>query len=195
MDVRRPGFVPAFFTGAGALFAIFTLALFLSGGPDRTPASAAAGSPVTGAPGTTAAAGSPVTGATGTTTTESDAPAPVPAAVRMGASDYGPILFDARGRALYAFTSDPSGKSVCTGDCAAAWPPYLARGRLRAGKGAKQTLLGSVKRPEGTLQVAYGGRALYYFVGDREPGQVLCQGVVEFGGTWLVVRASGSLVQ
>jgi predicted lipoprotein with Yx(FWY)xxD motif len=113
----------------------------------------------------------------------------------VGVSDYGSILFDSRGRALYAFTSDPSGESVCTGDCATAWPPYLARGRLRAGKGARQALLGTAKRPDGTLQVAYGGRPLYYYVGDREPGQVLCQDVVEFGGTWLVVRGTGSLVE
>ena len=180
MDLRSSRVILALFAGAGILFGVLVLVLFLSGGSDPAPE--------------TAAAASPTTSTTATTTTAS-APAPVPAAIKVGTSDYGPILFDGRGRALYAFTSDPSGESVCTGDCAAAWPPYLASGRLRAGKGAKQTLLGTARRPDGSRQVAYGGRPLYYYVGDREPGQVLCQNVVEFGGTWLVLRGGGSLVQ
>jgi hypothetical protein len=33
------------------------------------------------------------------------------------------------------------------------------------------------------------------YVGDRKPGQVLCQNVEEFGGRWLVMRASGTLLR
>jgi predicted lipoprotein with Yx(FWY)xxD motif len=43
--------------------------------------------------------------------------------------------------------------------------------------------------------VTYAGKPLYYYVGDRKPGQVLCQNVPEFGGTWRVVRADGTLVR
>jgi hypothetical protein len=35
---------------------------------------------------------------------------------------------------------------------------------------------------------------LYYYIGDRQPGQILCQNVVEFGGSWRVVRSNGGLV-
>jgi hypothetical protein len=45
------------------------------------------------------------------------------------------------------------------------------------------------------MQVTYAGRPLYYYVGDKRAGQVLCQNVPEFGGTWLVLRASGRLVR
>ena len=38
-------------------------------------------------------------------------------------SAYGPILFDGRGHALYAFTRDArGGRSTCYGACAKAWP-------------------------------------------------------------------------
>jgi predicted lipoprotein with Yx(FWY)xxD motif len=114
--------------------------------------------------------------------------------VTVRESAYGPILFDRRGFALYAFTRDPRRRSVCADDCAAAWPPYLLRGSLRAA-GTRRSLLGVTRRGDGGMQVTYGGRPLYYYVGDREPGQVLCQNVVEFGGTWLVLRASGRLVR
>src|SRR6266571_8423168 len=106
-------------------------------------------------------------------------------------SSYGTILFDGRGFVLYAFTHDPRGRSTCSGACAKAWPPYLARRAPSAGPGAKASLLGTVRRADGTIQAAYAGRPLYYYVGDTKAGQILCQHVSQFGGLWLVVRANG----
>jgi predicted lipoprotein with Yx(FWY)xxD motif len=98
-------------------------------------------------------------------------------------------------RALYAFTRDPRGRSACSGACAAAWPPYLLHGRLGGGASVERSLLGTTRRANGTRQVTYAGRPLYYYVGDRRPGEVRCQNVREFGGIWLVMRASGRLVR
>jgi len=110
-------------------------------------------------------------------------------------SDYGRVLYDSKGFVLYAFTHDPKGKSACTGACAAAWPPFLVKRTPGAGTGARSTLLGTTRRADGTLQVTYRGRPLYYYVGDRNPGQILCQNVSEFGGLWLVVHPDGTLVR
>lgn len=110
-------------------------------------------------------------------------------------SRFGKVLFDGRGFVLYAFTRD-RGRSACYGACAKAWPPYFApKGTLSVGSGVKRSLLGTVKRRNGKRQVTYAGRPLYYYVGDRSAGQILCQDVDEFGGTWLVVRPSGKLVR
>jgi predicted lipoprotein with Yx(FWY)xxD motif len=109
-------------------------------------------------------------------------------------SEYGRILFDGRGFVLYGFTADGRRRSVCTGACAAAWPPYIVTGTPRAGRGVNKSLLGTIRRAGGKRQVTYAGRPLYYYVGDRRPGQILCQDVFEFGGEWLVVRPSGGLV-
>jgi len=114
--------------------------------------------------------------------------------VTVRLSDYGRILFDGSNRALYAFTRDPSRKSTCYGACAAAWPPYIVRGRPRAGQGAVASALGSITRRDGRRQVTYAGKPLYYYVHDG-PGRVLCQDVREYGGLWLVVRPSGRLVR
>src|SRR2546422_7791517 len=81
-------------------------------------------------------------------------------------SAYGKILFDGAGRALYAFTRDPRGRSVCAGSCAKAWPPYVVTSRPKAGTGVKASLLGTTTRSAGKVQVTYGGRPLYYYVGD-----------------------------
>jgi predicted lipoprotein with Yx(FWY)xxD motif len=109
-------------------------------------------------------------------------------------SDYGPVLFDGRGYALYAFTKDPKRRSTCFGACAAAWPPYLVARPPRAGRGVKAALLGTIKRA-GRLQVTYNGRPLYYYRGDSKPGEIRCQNVLEYGGLWLVARANGTLVR
>ncbi len=117
------------------------------------------------------------------------------ATVTLRSSRFGRILFDGRGFALYGFTRDPRGRSVCSGACAQAWPPYILRGRLTAGAGLRGSLLGTTRRPDGRRQVTYAGRPLYYYVGDRNAGDVFCQNIREFGGLWLVVRPSGQLVR
>jgi predicted lipoprotein with Yx(FWY)xxD motif len=129
------------------------------------------------------------------------APAATPSAqapantLYVAKSQYGPILFAGNGRALYAFTRDRARRSNCAGACLRAWPPFLVKTSAKAGTGAKRSLLGTIRRPDGKRQVTYGGRPLYYYVGEKSPGQVLCQNVDEFGGLWLVVRGSGKLVR
>jgi len=115
--------------------------------------------------------------------------------VTVHGSRFGRILFDGRGVVLYAFTRDPRGRSACTGACAAAWPPYTVAAPPKAGAGVTARLLGTTRRANGKLQVTYAGRPLYYYVGDRSPGQILCQDVSEFGGLWLVARPNGTLVR
>jgi predicted lipoprotein with Yx(FWY)xxD motif len=118
------------------------------------------------------------------------------ATLTIRSTRFGRILFDGRGRALYAFTRDRrGGRSQCYGACAKAWPVYFAQGRLLAGNGVKKSLIGTTRRRDGRRQVTYNGRPLYYYVGDKSAGQVSCQNVDEFGGTWLVVRPSGQLVR
>jgi predicted lipoprotein with Yx(FWY)xxD motif len=129
-------------------------------------------------------------------------PAPrIPASATVGptlsvrVSAYGRILFDGRGRALYAFTRDRRNRTTCFGPCLSAWPAYTVRGALRPGSGVERAKLGTLRRLDGRRHVTYAGKPLYYYVGDRRPGQVLCQNVREFGGLWLVVRPDGSLVR
>jgi predicted lipoprotein with Yx(FWY)xxD motif len=105
-------------------------------------------------------------------------------------SQFGPVLFDGRNRALYLFTRDPRGKTRCYGACAAAWPPFYAKGRPRAGRGVDRSLIGTIRRRDGRRQVTYKGQALYFYVDDPR-GQVLCNDVFEFGGTWYAVDAKG----
>jgi predicted lipoprotein with Yx(FWY)xxD motif len=111
--------------------------------------------------------------------------------VTLRDSQFGPVLFDGRNRALYLFTRDPRNRTRCYGACAEAWPPFYAKGRPRAGRGVDRDLLGTIERRDGRRQVTYKGHALYFYVADPV-GQVLCNDVVEFGGTWYAVDAKGN---
>jgi predicted lipoprotein with Yx(FWY)xxD motif len=59
---------------------------------------------------------------------------------------------------------------------------------------AETSVLGTTRRTDGSTQVTYKGRPLYFY---RHEGrrQIFCQNVFSFGGRWLVVRPSGRLVR
>jgi len=119
------------------------------------------------------------------------------ATIKVHKSRYGRILVDGHGRTLYLFTRDHGAKSRCYGACARAWPPFLAGADAapQAAGGADAAKLGTTARRGGATQVTYAGHPLYYYVNDRKPGQILCQDVAEFGGTWLVVSPSGRAIR
>ena len=110
--------------------------------------------------------------------------------VKLLDSQFGPVIFNGRDQAAYFFTRDRGGKSRCYGECAVAWPPFYARGKPRAARGVKQSLLGTVARRNGRRQVTYAGKPLYFYAHDPK-GEVLCNDIAEFGGTWFAVTAAG----
>jgi len=116
------------------------------------------------------------------------------AIVSTASTSLGRILVDSRGRTLYLFGKDSRGKSACTGMCASFWPPLLAGGKPRAAAGAKASLLGTIKRADGRLQVTYNHHPLYTFVKDKRKGQTNGEGVNAFGATWYAVSTAGGKV-
>ena len=131
---------------------------------------------------------------TTTTAAAATTPAPRGSLVKVARTQFGRILVDRRGQALYLFTKDRRGPSRCYGDCAGTWPPLYTKGRPVAGRDVTAAKLGTVRRRAGRLQVTYDGKPLYYFASDS-PGRILCQNAFEFGGTWLVVKPSGAPVR
>ena len=68
---------------------------------------------------------------------------------------------------VYIYDKDTKGKSNCYGECAEYWPPVKAT--------ASDEPVGDltiIRRTDGTLQWADGGKPLYTFVDDKKPGDV-----------------------
>jgi predicted lipoprotein with Yx(FWY)xxD motif len=109
-------------------------------------------------------------------------------------SPFGRVLFDANGQAIYVFEIDGPNRSNCTSEeCVEAWPPVLTEEPPSAGEGADARLLGTIRRGDGSLQVTYNGRALYFYEHEG-PGEVKCHNVDLHGGLWWVVTPSGDPV-
>ena len=110
-------------------------------------------------------------------------------------SSLGTILVDSKGKTLYMFMKDKKDKSLCSGACAANWPPYTTTAKPKAGTGAKQALLGSIKRSNGKLQVTYNHHPLYWFKFDKVAGQAKGEDISAFGGSWFAVSPKGAKVE
>ncbi len=93
---------------------------------------------------------------------------------------------------VYLFEADTGTTSSCTGACATVWPPVTTSGHPRASGGAASRLLGTVKRPGGTMQVTYKGHPLYYYTQDSSKGQTNGEGSKGFGGDWYLVQPTGA---
>ena len=117
------------------------------------------------------------------------------AKVAVARSTLGNVLVDGHGHTLYLFAKDRHGKSSCTSQCAAFWPPLIAAGMPRAVAGAKASLLGTTKRPDGRLQVTYNHHPLYTFVKDTTKGQTNGEELNAFGAEWYVLNAKGAKVE
>jgi predicted lipoprotein with Yx(FWY)xxD motif len=117
------------------------------------------------------------------------------ARVSAAQSGLGQILVDGRGHTLYLFLKDRAGKSACNALCARYWPPLITSGKPVAGSGAKASLLGTVRRADGRLQVTYNRHPLYTFVQDTRKGQTNGEGLDEFGAEWYAVSRAGAKVE
>jgi predicted lipoprotein with Yx(FWY)xxD motif len=113
--------------------------------------------------------------------------------VRMRSTALGDVLVSASGRTLYGSSTGMKGVESCTGSCLTTWPPLLiaARAKPVAGVGVSSSLLGTLERPGGKLQITYRGRALYRFSGDTKAGELNGQGL---DGIWHAVAPSGAPV-
>jgi predicted lipoprotein with Yx(FWY)xxD motif len=114
------------------------------------------------------------------------------AALKVERTSAGMVLAGSKGLTLYYYTADKpgSGKSMCTGGCATAWPPLTAP--VKAPMGAKMPgPIGMITRAGGAKQVTINGYPIYYYAEDMAPGQANGNGA---NGTWHVIkmRAAGS---
>jgi predicted lipoprotein with Yx(FWY)xxD motif len=110
--------------------------------------------------------------------------------VKSASSSLGTILVDSQGMTLYHLSGEFNGKFICTSTaCLGVWHPLIASaGSEPSGEVGS---LGTVKRPEGTMQVTYKGTPLYTFTGDQQPGETKGQGIKDVG-TWSVITTSSS---
>ncbi len=200
LRTKRPAFI--------VLMIAFSLiiAACSSAPAERTPASAPTDTvsvveqtPTSSAPGTGGAAEQtptsalPDTGRSAEQTPTSALPGTGGATVQVvDHPEFGRILATADGRTLYTNTVDTPDDLKCTNvACTGFWPPYTVDGEPTASADIAGAL-GTVTRPDGSVQVTYNRQPLYTFYLDKQPGDANGNGFTDFGGTWHVVSLEGS---
>ncbi len=174
--------------------AVAVLALLLSAcaddsaGPDAQDSSTDSGStPSPTSATTTRASPEP---STATSTAPPAQPTEPGAVIAGSASDFGTILFDDTGQAIYLFDVETTSEAQCYDACAKAWPPVLTPSDPVAGEHVDATLLGTTQRDDGTTQVTYNGHPLYFYA-HEDKHEVRCHDVFLNGGNWYAVQPDG----
>jgi predicted lipoprotein with Yx(FWY)xxD motif len=90
------------------------------------------------------------------------------------------LLTTTRGRTLYTLSVEKHGHFVCTAEsgCTGIWHPLTVAAGVTPQGPVK---LGTVSRPDGTVQVTYRGLPLYTFASDKKAGQVKGEGLKDVG--------------
>jgi predicted lipoprotein with Yx(FWY)xxD motif len=112
-------------------------------------------------------------------------------AISLKQTSLGKVLVDAGGRTLYLFLGDKHNLSRLSPAGRTVWPLFVSGTRPRATRGVIAARIGTAI---GTRQITYNGHPLYYYIGDRKPGQTLGQGLNEFGARWYALAASGAAI-
>jgi predicted lipoprotein with Yx(FWY)xxD motif len=105
-------------------------------------------------------------------------------------SDFGTILFDETGQAIYLFDIETTTEPRCFEACADAWPPVLTGSAPLAGEGVKASLLSTTQRIDDTTQVTYNGHPLYFYAHEGKH-EVKCHDIFSHGGNWYAVQPDG----
>ncbi|MFH8473786.1 hypothetical protein [Streptomyces sp. NPDC018000] len=112
-------------------------------------------------------------------------------------TQYGKVLADSDGNALYVWEKDSAGTSACADDkCVAAWPAALADDKQEADSAVTGKLghIDSAQAPtKGKQQLTINDQPLYYFSKDDAAGDVKGHGLAPAGAgtTWYLVGADG----
>ncbi|QPP09886.1 hypothetical protein G4Z16_29630 [Streptomyces bathyalis] len=103
--------------------------------------------------------------------------------------ELGKILTDSKGRTLYRFDKDSAWpmKSNCKGECLKSWVPAKPADKDKV-EGVNPKLLSTYKRADGTEQMSIDCWPLYWFKGDKKPGDINGQGKM---GMWHAATDEG----
>lgn len=168
-------------TGLG----ILALAIALTGCGGSPGASSTSSGATSSSP---AASNSASSGASGTSSSSASAAAEL----KTASSDAGQRVVAANGKTVYVFTKDVkgSGKSACTGGCAASWPAVTTTSATPAVDGVSGTI-GTIPTADGKMQITINGMPVYFYSKDEDSSDTYGQGV---GGVWFMVSPSGSML-
>lgn len=113
----------------------------------------------------------------------------------MESSTFGKYLTDSKGMTLYVNSDDERFNSNCNAECVEKWPIYEYNNiNLIYVTDELSKRIGSTIRDKdgnqysGWNQYSYNGKPLYYYIGDKNPGDI--NGIIteDLGSKWSIVK-------
>jgi len=104
-----------------------------------------------------------------------------------GNTTLGTYVIGFNGQSVYTYDEDGLGVSNCTNICAENWPPYtiIDLSGLQNLKAGVSGDAGFIRRADGSYQVTYNGKPLYFYKNDASGHDASGDGA---GGVWHVVK-------
>lgn len=96
---------------------------------------------------------------------------------------------------VYAYSKDSSSTSRCTGACAVAWPPLLTDGTPGVESPLSEGKVGTLHRADGTEQVTYHGKPLYFYSRETPTKVIADDGDAFIGGNGNGLKVAGGTFQ
>ena len=106
----------------------------------------------------------------------------------------GDFVVDGTGRAVYASSADTATGATCYDQCADTFLPILTEDTPAGGIGIQVAAADTLARRDGSLQLTYQGRPLYWYAGDQMPRAIGGHGVELFGADWFLITPAGDPV-
>jgi len=99
-------------------------------------------------------------------------------AFAQGVKKTGDVYTTDNGMTIYTFDKDAAGKSMCADACLKNWPAVTPSGEVSGDWSA-------ITRDDGSKQLAYKGKPVYTFAGDKKAGDRNGDG---FKDMWRLVK-------
>jgi predicted lipoprotein with Yx(FWY)xxD motif len=96
---------------------------------------------------------------------------------------------------VYSYSKDSSSTSACTGSCAVAWPPVLTDGSPGVESPLAASKVGTLRRADGTEQVTYDGKPLYFYSLETPTKVVADDGLAFVAGNGSGLKVGGGTFQ
>ncbi len=101
-------------------------------------------------------------------------------------SKLGNYLVDANGMTLYYLDHESTSTIKCNGMCLSFWPAFDVT-NIVVPSGLNLSNFQIFKRPDGSEQVSYEGKPLYYFIRDSHRGDITGNDLKDPFGIWYAV--------
>jgi predicted lipoprotein with Yx(FWY)xxD motif len=96
-----------------------------------------------------------------------------------------PHFLGPSGKALYVFDNDSPTQSACGAGCTDTWPPLIVAPGYSVQAGGHESDFGTLTRDDGSLQLTFDHRPLYYYSGDASASDTNGDGLF---GVWHLVH-------